>query len=254
MVMGLGRIRSVAESFSYNEDEYVRAQTKLFADAKLDRDAGTILIESIVSSGNADANYRSEHWTLFASVAASKRFNSARILEIGTHNGVTTKVLALLFPDSVVDTIDLAAGSEEFIKTYDRAHAAARREFLDTRKKNLEFRGNVNFREMDSVFLTKAAGEQYDLIWVDGSHRSPEVVGDIINACRLIRKGGLVFIDDVIFTCNTNNHYRSQAAYDSLEWLRRSGLISCPPLYFYKYVSWPKNRASTRKYVGCLQF
>lgn len=252
--MGIRRITSIVEGLFYNEDDFNEKQNKLFSEIKLDRVTGEKLLNEVIERNNININFSSEHWMLFSSIAANNEVSVSRILEIGTHNAVTTKVLSKLFPDSKIDTIDLADSSEEFINTYERTHDAERKEFLEYRKNNLESCHNVNFREMDSLLLSKYDNELYDLIWVDGSHRTPEVVGDIINSCRLIKEGGHILIDDVVIKCNLNNHYRSQASYDTINWLSRGGLIDRPPIYFYKYTSWPKNTSTARKFVACLKF
>ena len=42
------------------------------------------------------------------------------------------------------------------------------------------------------------AGQQFDFIYVDGSHKCLDCYGDMILAWQLLRKGGVLAVDDVI--------------------------------------------------------
>ncbi len=42
--------------------------------------------------------------------------------------------------------------------------------------------------------------EKFDLIYIDGSHKAPDVLADSVNAFHLLRVGGLLIFDDYLWT------------------------------------------------------
>jgi Methyltransferase domain len=58
----------------------------------------------------------------------------------------------------------------------------------------------VEFHEEESQVLLPglvAEGRRFDLAFVDGSHRFERVLLDLLYSGRLVRPGGIVFLDDV---------------------------------------------------------
>jgi hypothetical protein len=129
----------------------------------------------------------SEHLVFFAAISVSK-VDVVNVLEIGTFKGETTRILADLFPKSQIDSIDLSHDDIRSIGTY--AYAANE---LPSSK---EMPNNVSLKTLNSLkLLNESIG--YDLIWVDGNHKSPYVQVDIASAIRLVNNSGFVLCDDI---------------------------------------------------------
>jgi predicted O-methyltransferase YrrM len=131
----------------------------------------------------------SEHLVFFAAISVSKA-DVAKVLEIGTFKGETTRILADLFPKSEIVSIDLSHDEIRNIGTY----AYAANELPNSK----EMPSNVNLKTLNSLKLLDESNS-YDLIWVDGNHKSPYVQVDIANAIRLVRDDGFVLCDDIYF-------------------------------------------------------
>ena len=129
----------------------------------------------------------SEHLVFFAAVSVSK-MNVTNVLEIGTFKGETTRILADLFPKSQIDSIDLSHDEIRSIGTY----AYAANELPNSK----EMPSNVTLKTLNSLKLLNES-TRYDLIWVDGNHKSPYVQVDIASAIRLVSNSGFVLCDDI---------------------------------------------------------
>jgi len=129
----------------------------------------------------------SEHLVFFAALASSQ-MPISNILEIGTFKGETTRILADLFPKSQIDSIDLSHDEIRSIGTY--AYAA------DELPNSNDMPNNVKLKTQNSLKLISET-VAYDLIWVDGNHKSPYAQIDIACAIRLVKDEGFVLCDDV---------------------------------------------------------
>jgi predicted O-methyltransferase YrrM len=130
----------------------------------------------------------SEHLVFFAAISVSK-VDVVNVLEIGTFKGETTRILADLFPKSQIASIDLSHNEIKNIGTY--AYAA------NELPNSQEMPKNVTLKTLNSLKLSNESST-YDLIWVDGNHKSPYVQIDIANAIRLVSKSGFVLCDDIL--------------------------------------------------------
>ena len=57
---------------------------------------------------------------------------------------------------------------------------------------------NITYIETNTFFLSFVLDHQFDLIWLDGGHKYPEVAWDACQAYELCRPGGLIVLDDII--------------------------------------------------------
>ena len=58
---------------------------------------------------------------------------------------------------------------------------------------------NINFFNMKSDdFFNKNLNINFDIIYVDGSHYSDDVFNDLINSDKLMKKNGILLIDDLL--------------------------------------------------------
>ena len=173
-------------------------------------------------------------------------------------------LLSKLFPKSTITTIDLEDNSEEFAKSYGRRDYNNRKIFCKKRNAILTKSKNIKFIQKNSLYLTFSK-KKYDLIWVDGAHSNPIVTIDIINALRLLNKGGYVACDDIFI--NKNHEFKNSShfskkfspwmfssidAYETLRNLSRVKLIKFE--LFYKRICRQHNSIpSKRKYIALFQ-
>lgn len=136
---------------------------------------------------NENRGMWSEHLVFFSALSVSQVCVS-NILEIGTFKGETTRILSDLFPNSQIDSIDLSHDEIMSIGTY----AYATNDLPDSK----DMPSNVTLKTQNSLKLLNES-IRYDLIWVDGNHKSPYVQVDIACAIRLVRDQGFVLCDDV---------------------------------------------------------
>lgn len=189
-----------------------------------------------------------EHLILFSAISlASAPVHN--ILEIGTFNGKTAKLLASLFPNASVTTIDLNATDDDFVEFYNRNATAEA--FVEARDAGLGQHSNIKFVATNSARLVDWDTGQFDMIWVDGAHGYPIVAFDLINACRLGKDRCIVMVDDVHKSTDANDRmYRSTASFEVMEALTKAKVITAFSL-FRKRMSPKYNiRNLTEKYVG----
>ena len=78
---------------------------------------------------------------------------------------------------------------------------------------------------MDSDnIMNKFKPKFFDLIWVDGDHREPQVSTDINNSIELINKNGVICCDDIIMR-DYKDDYVSNESYLRLNQLEKDKII-----------------------------
>ena len=59
---------------------------------------------------------------------------------------------------------------------------------------------NIKFFKMKSdSFFKKKINIKFDIIYIDGSHYGPDVNKDLVNSFNILKKGGIIIIDDFLF-------------------------------------------------------
>lgn len=233
-------------------DETLHDQERNFSLHNLDRESALENLDELFKSifgKRYDENDQtmSEHFVIFSALSQSKA-DINRILEIGTFDGRSAKVLSSLFPDSEIVTIDLPSDHPVFTSTYHRDTDS--NSFIEKRDEILKSCNNVEFRELDSIRLTEWTPQQFDMVWVDGAHGYPMIAIDLMNAFRLCRKGGYVLCDDVWHKVSGNDAmYKSIGSFETLEALKSSGLIEDYTL-FRKRIGNTHNIPNNLKYVA----
>lgn len=228
-----------------------QSQHNAFKSIGLDREAGLEKLNSIltecygISYSENNAMF-SEHLPLFAAIAVANR-DIGNILEIGTHDGRTSKILSLLFPQAEILTIDLPDDSPVFSDTYGRSDDVDA--FVVSRDKQLKDCKNLKYTAMNSIELVNQTGK-FDLIWIDGAHGYPVIAMDIINSYRLSKQGAYVVIDDVwTRRAKSDDMYDSIGGYESLEALKSAKLIEQYYL-INKRLGAVFNSPSEKKYIA----
>jgi len=203
-------------------------QEAIYLKYGLRREAGLSKLNKIFSdlyghNYNETTNMWSEHLVLFASI--SQDFAPiSKILEIGTFDGETTKLLSLLFPDSEILTIDLPKSELSKFDLY--KYMTERPDFEEIRNQNLTHSAKIQFQEINSLQLS-VSSSQFDLIWIDGDHSSPIAAVDIANSLRLLSSNGIAICDDVyVEVTNKNSSQSSICSYETLNRFTEAKLIS----------------------------
>jgi predicted O-methyltransferase YrrM len=185
----LRRVKQIWVDLTYDSQHYETEQVRFFDALGLDYlESKKALSQIYENNPNLVGDTNSCHHNLFAALSRS-RPEIRKILEIGTHSGTAAVLLSTLFPQALVETMDLP---DELASSY--GHDAA---FIQKRNSLLNTRANIVFNQVDSASLTFTSANTYDLIWVDGDHKYPLVALDIANCLRLLNDGGLVVCDDV---------------------------------------------------------
>ena len=154
------------------------------------------------------------HWAFFA-MASLVLKNVKNILEIGTGAGASTSVIARLFPESTVYTIDVPGFDPKY---KDGWRGAERRwEDMPRFKENIA-KDNIKFIESNSFFLpTLGLPKQFEFIFVDGDHAYPVVASDIMFSYNSLVDGGFLFIHDYGLVPEAINYDVSNV----VDWMRQ---------------------------------
>ena len=164
----------------------------------------------------------SEHLILFSAISNIDN-PPKNILEIGTFNGETARILSALFPNSKITTLDLEF--DEILKSELYRYESKDKKLVNSREMNLRSLPNVTFLEKNSLGLIEFH-DKFDLIWIDGEHSYPIAAIDISNSIRLLSPTGTAICDDVYLKArDSNKDGRSTASIDSLESFSRASLI-----------------------------
>lgn len=127
------------------------------------------------------------------------RSDPVRILEIGSWEGRSSLFLLTYFTRGQLTAVDTWAGSDEW-----HYHATPDLHDLEARFDNNVASGaaRVTKRKGSSLnVLPQLLSEQqkFDVIYVDGSHLADDAITDSINAWRLLKQGGIMIFDDVMW-------------------------------------------------------
>lgn len=240
--------------FLHNAAALKVLEAQKFEQSGLDLESGLHALNSVLQlklGRDFDFLNDSIHWLLFAAVSKSD-FKPKKILEIGTFDGEFTYILAKLFPQATIVTVDLPEDDPLLRGLYDRENTDAYASYLKIQSCNLK-ELNILPIKANSFFLLDNVNDKFDLIWVDGGHLYPEVAWDLCSAYHLCNSGGLILCDDVISSPSFfRDQYVSTESYEVLNYIKLR--LDCSLMLFIKrrnpdlYL-----KAVSRKYVACLR-
>ena len=120
-------------------------------------------------------------------------------MEIGSYQGRSTIVLARATSESVaVTSIDPHAGNDRAPAAWEGSPADGWQDHLafDTHLRTHEVSGRVRHVCSSSSAAHPEVTGEIDLLYVDGSHRYREVLGDLGGWGSRLREGGTMFVHD----------------------------------------------------------
>ena len=202
-------------------------QTQRFKDLGLDWQDARGEVEKLLGKNTNISSHRSEHYELLFVI--SRRHKPKRILEIGTAEGDFTVFLAAIFPDAVIETIDLPSSDNRFWNATTESSSIQSSKVscfkVEERDAKLSKFSSIRFRETNSLALTFQETDKYDLIWVDGDHTYPVVSIDIANALRLLNVAGILGFDDIYEMPQANYQWVGQESFETLVQFKNAGLV-----------------------------
>ena len=151
----------------------------------------------VLLEGSFSQDWFTPHIPRWEKFLAPLEGRSARILEIGSFEGLSACFFLWRLPDARITCIDTFAGAPDYpaygISTID-----------------LERRFDANVSLVDASRVAKRAGdsrrilldlvtdatESFDVIYVDGSHMALDVVVDAALSWQLLSENGLLIFDD----------------------------------------------------------
>ncbi|OBH97913.1 class I SAM-dependent methyltransferase [Mycobacterium sp. E2733] len=127
------------------------------------------------------------------------RTDPVRILEIGSWEGRSSLFFLTYFSRSELTAVDTWAGSDEwhYNATPDLRDLEAR---FDSNVSSGA--GRVTKRKGSSLNVLPqliAERQEFDVVYVDGSHFSDDAIVDSLNSWRLLKQGGMMIFDDVMW-------------------------------------------------------
>lgn len=139
------------------------------------------------------------HWDETLRIMGKTRTSPLRILEIGSYEGRSSTWISdnlLDHPDSILWCLDTFEGSIEH-EGQDNITTLLEK-FYSNLSKSKNFRKTrvlANDSKQAMPLMIKK-GMKFDLIYVDGSHETPDVIQDGLNAFELLADGGAIIFDD----------------------------------------------------------
>lgn len=117
-----------------------------------------------------------------------------KYLEIGSYEGQSTLGVANMFPYSNITCVDTWEGENQGSVNDNYALVKSR---FDQNIQEVKHRVTI-FHMPSAQALPKllTQNEKFDLIYVDGSHHSADVLFDAVNAFHLLNVGGIMIFDD----------------------------------------------------------
>ncbi|ASW90908.1 hypothetical protein CKJ54_14280 [Mycobacterium marseillense] len=127
------------------------------------------------------------------------RVDPVRILEIGSWEGRSTLFFLTYFTQGQLTAVDTWAGSDEW-----HYHATSDLRDLETRFDHNVSSGGARVTKRKGSSLSVLPQlidekQEFDLIYVDGSHFADDAMTDALNSWRLLKQGGMMIFDDVMW-------------------------------------------------------
>jgi predicted O-methyltransferase YrrM len=161
-------------------------------------------------------DWTSEHLPTWHRIFSSTRTREMHILEIGAWEGRSTLFFLKYFPRSKIVCIDTFEGAKSQL-----THPVLRQQVCQVERRfdrNLAEFGHcvqkIKSCSVDALDALLAAGQKFDLAYVDGDHERASVWADTIRTWPLVVSGGIIIWDDYGWRMQDPSEGRPQAAID----------------------------------------
>jgi len=166
-------------------------------------------------------------WATLLDQLGLRALTRPRCLEIGSWQGMSAVFLLTYLEDSVITCVDTWEGSPEH--TADILVEQSLLESIEsTFDENIaEFATRVTkFRGSSLEFFAQCQmGTEFDLVYVDGSHHSDDVLCDAVLAFRHLSPGGVLIFDDYSWRYFERDIHNPASAIHAFLRLKRHELI-----------------------------
>jgi hypothetical protein len=152
--------------------------------------------EDVTSRGTFTADWLLGHTPRWETIMRELEGRGARLLEIGSYEGLSACYLLWRLEDATITCVDTFEGSLEH--EGDHVQSGMLETIFDANVALVDAT-RVNKRVGDSrrVLLELLAGEErFDFVYVDGSHLALDVLIDAAFTWRLLNVGGFLLFDD----------------------------------------------------------
>lgn len=137
-------------------------------------------------------------------------------LEIGCFEGKATVWLLeniLTDKSSIIETIDTFQGSSEYRESEKAVFKDMEKNFIENTKRF--GRQVMTFVGQSGQILRRFEFDDYDFIYIDGSHKACDVLEDTILAWRLLKPNGIMIFDDYKWNRNEDPKLNPPMAIDA---------------------------------------
>jgi predicted O-methyltransferase YrrM len=154
------------------------------------------------SGKSLSTDWTSRFFPVWASLLAQRRDEALEVLEIGSWEGRSAIFFLRYLASCRLTCIDTFRGSPEHLL---RDKWRVELPYVEQRfDRNLaEFNGRFQkIKDTSSQALARllAEGRRFDVIYIDGSHHSADVLADAMHCWPMIRGRGIVIFDDYEWT------------------------------------------------------
>jgi hypothetical protein len=143
-------------------------------------------------------DWTSHNFPIWAQLLRPLRTLSLRILEIGSWEGRSALFFLNYLPNSQITCVDTFAGGEEHVN--DPAILAALpgiEKRFDANTSRFQARlEKIKAQSHAALIDLGIARRRFDLMYIDGSHRTADVYGDAMLSYSLLNRKGFVIFDD----------------------------------------------------------
>jgi hypothetical protein len=165
-------------------------------------------MSSIMEEYSFSVDFKHAHdplWFHYFNLANLDHSNGIDILEVGTFEGNT----ATWFSDNLLDHPDSTLTCvDDFSTLFNGSRDDLKNVWLSNTRlsKNYSKISLVEGQSRYVLYDLLLQGKSYDLIFVDGSHHTPDVILDGILSFQLLRPNGLLIFDDDLLQDSTGRY------------------------------------------------
>lgn len=125
--------------------------------------------------------------------------NITNILEIGVYTGTSLIKILETVPNSIGHAIDKWEDYEEDFELLRNIKINNIENIFNENVAKANLKDRIVVHKGDSTEVLLNMSKEFDLIYVDGSHKCLDCYVDMILSFNLLKKGGLMIVDDVLY-------------------------------------------------------